>query len=512
MGRASGWLAAVALIATVGLPGTLGCERTSSGNGTTSRNGTPPALDVKRTVTQRAPTPTKTLSTDAPHVMSDRLIADIVERTSDSVVNIFSTRTEPAQQLELPEELQRDPFFRRFFEDGPFSQERNGSRRTFSLGSGFVVSKDGLILTNSHVVEEALDIQVAFPDGREFDAEVLGSDPHSDLAVIKLEGDPGNLEPLPLADSSELRVGEFVLAIGNPYGVGQAVTLGIVSALGRAGLGIVDYEDFIQTDAAINPGNSGGPLVNLDGEVVGINIALLSETGGYAGISFAVPSNMARMVFDELVEYGRVIRGFLGVAVQDLTPDLAAALDISIDDGVLISDVTPGSPAARAGLVRGDVVTAVEGTRVGSAPEMRNLIASFDPGRRIVLQVRRDGQRIAVPATLGEVPAEAEEEEPIETAAPDEAEALGLSIGALTPELRSRLEVPPEVGGVVVMGVREGTVAQLAELQPGDVIVQVGQQPVRSVEAAARALRSARGPVLLLVWREGSTFYTVLEK
>ena len=326
-------------------------------------------------------------------------IADVAEGVVDSVVNISTTQVVETGPAAF------DPFF-----SDPFSPWGGGDvepRKANSLGSGVIVSTDGKILTNAHVVRNADEIKVTLHDGSEVDAKLVGIDPRSDLAVLKLEGALPALRPLRFADSSKLRLGEVVLAVGNPFGVGQAVTMGIVSATGRASVGIVDYEDFIQTDAAINPGNSGGALVNLKGELVGINTAILSRTGGYQGIGFAIPTNMARPIMDMLIKNGRVSRGYLGVNLAPLNAVTAGKLKISAPKGVhgvLVAAVGDDTPAAKAGLAVGDLITAIDGQDVRDVGRLRNTVAMKGAGKPVSLDVMRGGKSKTVTLTLGELP------------------------------------------------------------------------------------------------------------
>ena len=315
----------------------------------------------------------------------DTAIADVTERVLPSVVNISTTT---ARKNRGPAMF--DPFFTD--PSSPFGG-RPSEREGQSLGSGVIVSPQGYVLTNSHVVADATDIRVSLSDGRELHAELIGSDPKSDLAVLKLEGKLRNLTPIRFGRSHKIRLGEIVLAIGNPFGVGQTVTMGIISAKGRSGMGIVDYEDFIQTDAAINPGNSGGALINLDGELIGINTAILSRTGGYQGIGFAIPTDMARPIMESLIRDGRVDRGFLGVNIQTLTRELAKAEGLPDDQrGVLVTRVLSASPAARAGLLQGDIIMRIDGKDTFTAAHVVNAVGMAGSGKRVKLEVMRAGK------------------------------------------------------------------------------------------------------------------------
>jgi serine protease Do len=324
--------------------------------------------------------------------------AQIARDVTPAVVNI-STMTRSGKGV-APFD---DPFFHRFFgEDLPRRYETPKGRKDRSLGSGVIVEANGTIITNNHVVSQADEIRVLLSDKREFKAKLLGTDPKADLAVLKIDAE--SLQTIPWADSDRLEVGEYVLAVGNPFGLNQTVTMGIVSAVGRASMGIAEYEDFIQTDAAINPGNSGGALVNTSGQLVGINTAIFSQTGGSMGIGFAVPSNMARSIMEQLIHGGRVIRGWLGVSIQELTPELASQFGIAEAKGVLISDVLDASPAKRAGLERGDVIVEYDGKPVDTPTQLRNAVAKTVVGKRATLKVIRDRRAKTVPVMVGEQP------------------------------------------------------------------------------------------------------------
>ncbi len=425
----------------------------------------------------------------------------VAKAVMPAVVNIASARTIRGGEQAPPSPFFSDPFFRFFFGPEP------APRRERSLGSGVLVTPDGYVLTNHHVVEGAQDIRVTLADRREFRAKLVGTDPRTDLAVLRL---PGTGFPVvPLGDSDRVEVAEVVLAIGNPFGLGQTVTMGIVSAVGRANVGIADYEDFIQTDAAINPGNSGGALVNARGELIGINTAIFTQSGGYMGIGFAVPVNMARQVMEQLVRRGRVSRGYLGVTVQELTPALARGLGLPAARGILVAEVAPDGPAAHAGLQRGDVNTAVDGKPVDDPGHFRNLVAGLAPGTRVRLTVVRDGRERVLEAVAAELP----ERGPRAASAPVPPDPLGLSVTDLTPELAHRLGLPPGTPGAVVAEVLPGGLAAEAGLRPGDVIREVNRQPVRSAREFARAVERARGQnLVLLIQRDGSTAYLVVER
>ena len=333
-----------------------------------------------------------------PAALADNTLSEVAERVVDSVVNISTSRAVDTGPAAF------DPFFSNPFSPG-FGDP--GDRKAMSKGSGVIVTASGRILTNAHVIKDADDIKVTLHDGNDYEAKVIGVDPEADLAVIQLKGNVPALKPLVFGDSSTLRLGEVVLAIGDPFGVGKSVTMGIVSAKGRGGMGIEEYEDFIQTDAAINPGNSGGALVNLKGELVGINTAIASKSGGYAGIGFAIPTSMARPIMEMLIKDGKVSRGYLGVSIGTVTPVIAKEYSLSVQRGALLAGVDPKGPASRIGLVEGDVVVGLNGTEIKTGDVLRNTIAMIKPGTTVELQVvRKTGNKEAIKAKLGELPAD----------------------------------------------------------------------------------------------------------
>jgi len=427
-------------------------------------------------------------------------IADVAERVLPSVVTVSTTVVQHQQQGMFP-----------FFGGG------GGERQASGIGSGVIVSADGYILTNNHVVAEAKEIKVTVSDKREFDATVVGTDPKSDLAVIKIKGAPAGLRPAEFGDSSKLRLGDVVLAIGNPLGVGQTVTMGIVSAKGRADLGITAYEDFIQTDAAINPGNSGGALIDTEGKLVGINTAILSRSGGYQGIGLAIPSSMAQPIMETLKQAGKVSRGFLGVGIQDVDRDLATALKLSGPNGVLLTEVRSGGPAGKAGLARGDVVVKVDGKPVTSTGQFRNLIASSGAKKKVMLEIMRDGKAQSLGVQLAEVPDDASEAAAGPSGAAPQATnggALdGVRLEELTPEHRRTLGLGPEVQrGVVITDLAQGSSAAKAGLRPGDVVLELNRVAVDSLAKFKELYAKAPGDVLLLVQRRGGTVFLVVRK
>ena len=440
-------------------------------------------------------------------------IADIAEKAAPSVVNVASSRTIKRVREGMP--FFEDPFFRRFFGPGmggggPEPQE---PQKEHGLGSGVVVA-DGVVVTNNHVIDGADEIKVTTADKREFAAKVVGTDTKSDVAVLKLEGDTRGLTPIGFGDSSRLRLGDVVLAIGNPFGVGQTITMGIVSAKGRANVHIAEYEDFIQTDAAINPGNSGGALVDMEGHLVGINTAILSRSGGNMGIGFAIPSNMVQPIMKSLLDHGKVVRGWLGVGIQDVDQDLASAMKLRDVKGVLISEVMESGPAAKAGLKSGDVVLKLNGTPIDSTGGFRNAIAAAGTGATVKLDLLRDGKPMTAEAKLGELPAE-------KGATGSGASGHGaisgnldgLTLGDLTPTMRRKLDLPASLkGGAVVEELAPGSPAAGSGLRPGDVIIEVDRQPVGDAAKFKELFTRAKDRALLRVVREGRSLFIVVRR
>jgi serine protease Do/serine protease DegQ len=418
-------------------------------------------------------------------------LAPMLEDVMPAVVNIST-----AGHVEMAQHpLFSDPFFRRFFDVPAMPRER----KTQSLGSGVIVdAKRGLVLTNNHVVANADQIKVRLEDGRSFEAELVGSDPETDVAVIRIPA--RNLTALPASDSDAARVGDFVVAIGNPFGLGQTVTSGIISALARSGLGITGYEDLIQTDASINPGNSGGALVNLRGELVGINTAIYSESGGNIGIGFAIPVNMARQIMEQLVQYGEVNRGYLGAEMQNLDPALADAFGLDDAQGAVLVSIVPGSPAEKAGLKAGDVVTAVNGRAVRDAPDLRNQIGLRRVGDRLELAVLRDGKRMTVGAEVAARTASS-----LRGGLKNERLA-GVSVG----EIPEKSPYFGRVAGVMVFEVATGSPAWRAGLREGDVITSVNRQPLADLDSFIALVTQLDGQLLLGVLRGNQAAYLVI--
>jgi Do/DeqQ family serine protease len=432
----------------------------------------------------------------------------VVEQVTPAVVTIRSERRVRNVSQDIPDEL------REFFGDR-FGYGRRGpqmpERRQGGLGSGVVVRQDGYILTNNHVVDGAEQVNVELTDGRTFKAKVVGTDAATDLAVVKIDG--SNLPTLPLGDSDAVRVGDVVLAVGNPLGVGQTVTMGIVSAKGRATqLGDNSYEDFIQTDAPINQGNSGGALVSTGGQLVGINSQILTPSGGNIGIGFAIPANMAKNVMTQLIDHGQVHRGMIGVTIQPVTSDIASSLGLSHVRGALVNSVTAGSPADKAGIRRGDVITAVNGAAIKDSNDLRNDVAQMAPGSTARLTVVRDGKEQSLNVTLAErKAAEAERGEESGANSSNRSGAFGMGVEPLTRDRAQELGIQAS-SGVLVAEVQPGGRAADAGLRPGDVITEVDRRPVNNPDALRAALKDGTKPALLLVQRGQATVYMTLDR
>lgn len=435
-----------------------------------------------------------------------RAFTEIASSVSPAVVNISTTKVVQRETAPFSE----DPFFDLFRPFHDFGLPKKWKEQ--SLGSGVIVSKDGYIITNNHVVEQSEDIRVILYDKRSFKGKVVGSDPKTDIAVVKISSD--NLPVAPWGDSDRLQVGEFVLAIGNPFGLSHTVTMGIISAVGRANVGIADYEDFIQTDAAINPGNSGGPLVNTKGELIGINTAIFSRSGGYQGIGFAVPSNMARLVMDQLMKQGKIVRGWLGVTIQDITPELSLKFGLKDSKGALVGDIAKGSPAEKAGIVRGDVILEFNGKEIKSVGSLRNMVAQSRVGSQVKLRILRNGKEQDLSAVIAELPKDVAGV-PGESLPEDiQRNAFsGISVIDLTKEIARQLGLGAGEKGVVVVRVDSGSAADEAGLKKGDVIQEIDKKKITGV-GDYKKISSAMEPgdtTLLFVNRGGRRFYVTLK-
>ncbi len=441
----------------------------------------------------------------------------IVKKVQPAVVSVLSTQNVKVSQND--QQLPDNSFFRQFFgnqfgqpfEAPPQERQRRG------LGSGVITSADGYILTNNHVVENADEVKVSLSDGRELPAKIIGTDPESDLAVLKI--DATNLPVVEFGDSSHVDVGDVVLAMGNPFGVGQTVTMGIVGATARRGLGIEDYEDFIQTDAAINPGNSGGALVNMNGELVGINTAIISGGGGFGGeggnqgVGFAIPVNMAKNVMSQIVDHGKVSRGWLGVLIQGVTPEIAKQFNLPGEPrGALVGDVTADSPAAKAGLKRGDIVVAMNGQKVPDSIDLRLRVGSMKPNSTADLDIYRDGKEQQIAVNLGEKPSDQQ----ISSNAPNSQSngsgpQLGIQVQAITPQIRQQMGLRAGVNGLVIAGVQQGSPAAEADLHEGDVIQEVNRTAIHDVNQFRDMVHNSTGPLLLLINRDGQTHFVTVK-
>lgn len=440
--------------------------------------------------------------------------APVVKRVMPGVVKVFTTVKAHTTSFE-GSTGDLDDLMRRFFGD-PF-QGRAMPRRNYQMprqqgiGSGVIATKDGYILTNNHVVDGADEVKVALQDGREFTAKVIGRDPKTDIAVIKI--DANDLPAVPMADSDKVEVGDLVLAIGNPFGIGQTVTTGIVSATGRAGAVGLDYEDFIQTDAAINPGNSGGALVDAEGRLIGINTAILSRSGGNQGIGFAIPANLARDVMGNLVKDGHVTRGYLGVSIQDVTPALAKEFKLKEPHGALVGDVTSGSPAQKAGFESGDLILSYNGKKVTDSRHLKLEVARTQPGETVPVKILRDGETKSFDVTVKALPGTEELAKSDKSSSEDTGTLNGVTVADLDRDARQQFEVPPAVKGVVITDVDQNSAAAEAGLRPGDIIQEINRKPVKSADEAVKLTEKGSDKTTLLrVWRGGGSHFVVVDE
>jgi len=438
-------------------------------------------------------------------VRINEALSAVSETVKPSVVNI-STVTTVSMREHPSGDLFHDPLFRKFFGDQPVPGTGGRKYRTSALGSGVIITEDGYIVTNYHVVQSVDEIRVILHDKREFTGKLIGSDPQSDLAVVKVKA--SGLPAIKIGDSGRLKVGELVIAVGNPFALGNTITMGIVSAVGRSHIGIADYEDFIQTDAAINPGNSGGALVNIRAELVGINTAIFSTGGGNVGIGFAIPSSMVSMAMESIIRHGRVVRGWLGVSVQDLTPELTKHFEIKEVRGALIADVVADGPAWKAGLRRGDMIVEYEGVPVEDSAALKNLVAGRPPGSTVRIKIIREGKEKSLSVTLGEMPKTGVAQRS------EYANAMeGIYVQDLTPEIRMGLAVPDKITGVIVTNVEEDVPAFEA-LKQNDILLEINRKSIFSVKdyhAVVSGIKPEES-VLLLVYREGGFTYVTISR
>jgi serine protease Do len=433
-------------------------------------------------------------------------MAEVTAAVKPAIVNISTSRTVKVAGGEDP--FFNDPFFRRFFGDNFGRQKQPKEQKSVGLGSGVIVSSDGYIITNYHVIKDADQIKVLISDKKEYVGKVIGSDPKTEISVVKIEA--SGLPTVSWGNSDLLEVGDLVLAVGNPYGLNQTVTMGIVSALGRANVGIADYEDFIQTDAAINPGNSGGALVNVKGELVGINTAIYSTSGGYQGIGFAIPANMVKSVMDSLIKKGKVVRGWLGVSIQKITPELAKQFNLKDEVGALVGDVTENSPSEKAGLKRGDVIMEYDGRKIEEPYILRNMIANSAPGEEHQMKVLRDNETLTLTVTIGDLPSDAKEGI---ISGNFENVLKGITVQDMSPEIAQKLKIPDRIKGVIISDIAEDSIAA-GILTQGDVIQEINRKKVtdtRSYKDIASKIKKNED-VLLLIYRRGTSLFVTLSQ
>ena len=437
---------------------------------------------------------------------TSQAFTQIAEKAMPATVYIKSEITQP-QQNSNQFDLFQDDFFRKFFGGAPFNSPQSQPQPQIAGGSGFLITEDGFVVTNNHVIKDASNITVVLNDGREYSATVKGTDPRTDLALLKIE--ETNLPFLTFGDSDRLKIGELAIAIGNPFGIGATLTTGVISAKGRQDLGIASYEDFIQTDAAINPGNSGGPLLNIHGEVIGVNTAIYTRSGGYMGIGLSIPSHMAQNVIEQILDTGAVKRGYLGIVLQPVDKDLADALNLDNQEGALVSDVVKGSAAAKAGLQAGDIILQYNDKPVKNVSKFRNEIGMMTPSAAIKLLVLRDDKKITLNATLGALEGE--------TISTELIQKLGIELENLTPELSSKLGYNSTVDGIVITKIKSGSPSALAGLRPGFLITGVAinwtdQKPVRSTSEFEEALKDVgdkKHLILIVRHQNFQRYYTV---
>jgi serine protease Do len=439
--------------------------------------------------------------------------APIVQKVAPAVVKIETTTVIKNPEMgEFPGF--NNPFWRQFF-GNQFGQvvppAGSGQEVERGLGSGVIVTKDGYILTNNHVVDDAKQVQVTLPDGREFTGKVVGRDPKTDLAVVKI--DANNLPTVQMADSHNVKVGDVVLAIGNPFGVGETVTAGIVSARHRSDMGIEHYEDFIQTDAAINPGNSGGALVDIDGRLIGINTAIMTRSGGSDGVGFAIPSDLARSVMESLIQYGHVTRGYLGVMIQNVTPGLASAFDLKNDNGALVSQVEPDGPAHRAGFKDGDVIVRFNGDRVTDSQNLQFEVAATKPGTKVPVEIMRNGHEKTLEVTIKPLPGTEQLAEAGSQNNNNNGTLNGVTVSDLNQQTRQQYNIPKDVKGALITQVDPASASAQAGLQPGQVIESINRHRVTDADQAVQLTEHPKSErTLVRVWSDGGSHYVVVNE
>lgn len=437
--------------------------------------------------------------------------APVVDKVSPAVVKIETTATIKESGQNFPGF--EDPFWRQFFGNqfGQAFPPQGQTEVEHGLGSGVIVSKNGYILTNNHVVDGAKEVKVTLPDGREFTAKVVGRDPKTDIAVVKI--DANNLPTIPMADSKNVEVGDVVLAVGNPFGVGETVTEGIVSAKNRGGMGIEHYEDFIQTDAPINPGNSGGALVDIDGRLVGINTAIMSRSGGSQGVGFAIPSDLARNVMESLIQYGHVTRGYLGVAIQDVTPELAPQFDLKDNHGAIVSQVEPNGPAAEAGLKDGDVIVKFNGDPIADSRELQLDVAGVKPGSKVPVQILRNGDEKTLDVTVKPQPGSEQLADNDSQNSDDTGTLNGVGVADLNQQARQQFNIPDDVKGALITQVDPSSASAQAGLQAGEVIESINRHPVSNADEAVQLTEHPKSKqTLVRVWANGGSQYVVVDE
>jgi serine protease Do len=475
------------------------------------------AFAVNQASKAKSETPRVQVPVDETAVSRDGLprgsFAPIVQKVVPGVVKIETTSTLRNTAMQDVPGMD-DPFWRHFFGDQfgrGFPRGQMGPQVVHGLGSGVVITKDGYILTNNHVVDGAKEVKVTMEDGLEYTAKVIGRDPKTDLAVVKIDGK--DFPVVPMADSDKVQVGDVALAIGNPFGVGQTVTEGIVSATDRGNMGIEAYENFIQTDAAINPGNSGGALVDIEGRLIGINTAILSRSGGSQGLGFAIPSNVARTVMESLIANGHVTRGYLGVMIQKITPALAKEFNLKNQSGALISDVVDDGPADKAGLKPGDVVLEYNGKPVTESRHLQLAVAGTKPGSKVPVEILRKGEKKTLEVTVKQLPGTDQLSEASSDNDDDTGTLNGVGVSDLDQQHRREFNIPKDVKGAIVTQVEPGSAAAEAGLKPGDVIEDINHHAVNSADEAVKLTENTKSKrTLLRVWDKGGRRYIVVDE